>query len=62
MMKDPDAHKKCVKHNNKYIYKDPNTVISLVLKIQEEQGLKLSWYRCDLHNAYHLCKFANKRT
>lgn len=60
-MTDPDAHKKCIQHNNKYIYKNPETVLSVVLKTQQEQGLKLSWYRCDITNGYHLCKFENKR-
>lgn len=51
---------RCSKHKNKVIYGDPATVINVVLKTQEEFGVKLSWYRCEEYNGYHLCKFENK--
>lgn len=52
---------RCTKHNNKMIYKDPATVIDLVLETQIKYGVKLSWYRCDKYHGYHLCKFENKK-
>lgn len=51
---------RCSAHKNKMIYGDPATVINIVLKTQQESGLKLSWYKCDVWGGYHLCKFENK--
>lgn len=52
---------RCPEHNNKVIYSNTATLLSVVLKTQQEQGIKLSWYRCDRTHGYHLCKFKNKR-
>jgi hypothetical protein len=51
---------RCSTHKNKMIYGSAETVLSVVLRIKEEQGLLLSWYRCEVYNGYHLCKFENK--
>lgn len=50
----------CSAHKNKMIYGDPNTVLSIVLRTKEEQGILLSWYKCEVWGGYHLCKFENK--
>lgn len=51
----------CSAHQNKVIYGDPTTVLSVVLKTKERFGIQLSWYRCEVWDGYHLCKFENKR-
>lgn len=52
---------RCSIHNNKVIYSKTSTVLDVVLKTQQEHGIKLSWYTCDKYGGYHLCKFENKR-
>jgi hypothetical protein len=52
---------KCSAHKNKLIYSNTATLLDVILRTQKEQGIKLSWYPCEVHGGYHLCKFENKR-
>jgi len=51
----------CNSHQNKMIYKNPATMLSVILKTEQEQGVKLTWFRCEVHNGYHLTKWKNKK-
>lgn len=51
---------RCSAHKNKVIYSSSEAVISVILRTQEEFGIKLVWYKCDTYDGYHLCKFENK--
>lgn len=52
---------RCNSHQNKMIYKNPATMLSVILKTEKEQGVKLTWFKCEVHNGYHLTKWKNKK-
>lgn len=52
---------RCNSHQNKMIYKNPATMLSVILKTEQEQGVKLTWFKCEVHNGYHLTKWKNKK-
>jgi hypothetical protein len=43
------------------IYKNHGTLLSVILTTQQEQGVKLTWYKCEVHGGYHLTKWENKK-
>lgn len=52
---------RCNSHGNKMIYKNHATLLSVILNTQQEQGIKLTWYKCGVHGGYHLTKWENKK-
>jgi hypothetical protein len=52
---------RCNSHGNKMIYKNHGTLIDVILKSQQEHGIKLTWYKCEVHGGYHLTKWENKK-